>query len=95
MCIIGHDSTIGNRVKIMNNCKLNGFVDIGSDTFIGTGTTIRNRINIGFNCYVGQNSNVVSDIPDNSFGYGNPFKVIRKNNGIFRLTFRKFMDMIQ
>ena len=94
MCIIGHDSIIRDRVEIMNGCRINGFVDVGMDTFIGSGATIRNRINIGFNCFIGQGSNVVADIPDNSFGFGNPFKVVKKTDGDFRLILKRIRAII-
>lgn len=78
--LVGHDSHIGCRVRVMNHVTINGHVDVGDDTFIGAASTIRNRIRVGRNCYIGQGSNVVKDMPDNSFGYGNPLRVVRAND---------------
>lgn len=75
--LIGHDCIISDNVKIMNTVVLNGYVEVGEGTFIGSGAKVRERIKIGKNCYIGMGSNVVKDVPDNAFGYGNPFEIKR------------------
>lgn len=93
-CVIGHDSLIRDGVRIMNSCSLNGFVNVGSMTFIGTGSIVRNRITIGSNCYIGQGSNVVKDVPNNSFGYGNPFKVIRQTDDLLTYNLKRILEAL-
>lgn len=88
---IGHDSIIKDGVRIMNNVSVDGYVTIDSGTFIGTGCKIRNRMNIGYNCLIGQGSNVVKDIPPNSFAYGNPCRVIRKNYSDIKSIIRRML----
>ena len=43
------------------------------------GANVLNGIKIGKNCIVGAGSVVTKDIPDNWVAYGNPCKLIRKN----------------
>ncbi len=52
-------------------------IRIGDDSWIGTGVTIQPGVTIGKNCIIGSMSNVTSDVPDHSMGYGNPFRVIK------------------
>lgn len=80
---IGHDSIIGDLVKIIN-AFICGFVEVGDSTFIGPGVTIRNRIKIGRNCLIGMGSNVVKDIPDNVVAYGNPCVVKERRDSIVK-----------
>lgn len=78
--IIGHDSILNNKCRIMNGCTLNGYVEIGSLSMIGARSVIRERIKIGKNVIIGQSSNVTKNVPDNVIAYGNPCKIIKKNN---------------
>ena len=76
-CLVGHDNLINQNVQIMSGSKLMGFVEIGSDSFIGACTDIKNRVRIGSNAYIGMGSLVLEDVPDNALGYGRPFKIVR------------------
>lgn len=79
---IGHDCIIHDRVEIIGSVFLSGFVEVGEGTKIHAGSIIRNRIKIGKNCIIGQDSNVVEDIPDETMAYGNPCKPQKTlNNG--------------
>ena len=77
---IDHDCVINDFVHIAPHCTLCGEVVVGEGTWVGAGTTIIQGIHIGRNCFIGAGSVVVKDIPDNSLCYGNPAKLIRKNN---------------
>lgn len=74
-CNIGHDVIIGDKAQIMAGVIIGGHAKIGKRTVVGMGSTIRNRVSIGTCSFIGQHSNVVSDIPDNVIAYGNPCKV--------------------
>ena len=76
--VIDHDCSIGEFVNISPGSIINGNVKIESGTFIGSGTVVKQGIRIGKNVLIGSNSNVLKDVPNNVYGYGNPFKVIGK-----------------
>lgn len=75
---VDHDSFVGEYSHIAPGVCTGGHVSIGSNTFVGIGSCIRDRVKIGNNCTIGMGSVVVKDIPDNSFGYGNPWKSVEK-----------------
>ncbi len=77
---IGHDTCIGSYNVINPTVNISGGVTIGHINLIGTDTTILQMKSIGDNCIVGASSLVTKDIPSNVVAYGNPCKIIRKNN---------------
>jgi sugar O-acyltransferase (sialic acid O-acetyltransferase NeuD family) len=82
---INRNVSIGHHTKIESNTTINpgsniaGFVKIGAGTLIGMGVNILEKISIGENCIIGAGSLVVKDIPAGFVAYGNPCKIIRKN----------------
>lgn len=76
---IDHDCQIGDYAHIAPNSTLCGNVEIGEGTLIGAGTTIIPGVRIGKWCVIGAGSVVVNDMPDNVLAFGNPAKIIRKN----------------
>jgi len=76
---IGHHTRIGRFTTINPACNIAGNVFIGEKCEIGIGATIIDGINIGSNNIIGAGSLVLNDIPDNVVAYGNPCKIIRKN----------------
>ena len=69
---VDHDCRIGRHVHIAPGCTLCGGVSVGDETMIGTGSSVIQGISIGQQCLVGAGSNVLSDVPDESKGFGNP-----------------------
>ncbi|MET3115330.1 maltose O-acetyltransferase [Pedobacter sp. CG_S7] len=55
-------------------------VKIEDNVWIGGGVTILPGVTIGKNSVIGAGSLVTRSIPENSVAFGNPCKVIRKNN---------------
>lgn len=96
-CNIGHDCIIDNRVKLIANVFLCGYVEVGEGTTIHAGTTVMNRIKIGKNCVIGQASNVVNNIPDDTMAFGNPCVPQRElkdgKGSIFYRGIKKFERM--
>lgn len=76
---IGHHTQVYDFVTINPGANVAGFVKIGKNTLIGMGANILDGISIGENCVIGAGSLVTKDIPDGVIAYGNPCKVIRKN----------------
>lgn len=79
--VIGHDCKIGNNVAIVVNCTLNGRVEVGDWSFIGSGVVVKPRVKIGKYVQVGIGSVVRGDVPEGVVVVGNenPPRIIRKN----------------
>lgn len=78
-CSVGHHAKLHNFVSLNPGVVLSGYVTVGKGTEIGTGATVLNNITIGNNCLIGAGSVVTKDIPDGVVAYGNPCRVVRKN----------------
>ena len=77
--IIEHDAHIEKYVHVAPGAVVCGNCKIGENTHIGAGSVVIQGVNIGKNCIIGAGSVVVKDIPDGVIAYGNPCKVVRKN----------------
>lgn len=78
--ILGHDSTIGDYSVMSPNAITGGHVSIGNRCFVGLGACIRDRVRIGDDVIVGMGSVVTHDIEDGVVVYGNPARVMRRND---------------
>ena len=76
---IGHHTVIGDYCSINPGTNIAGNVTVGSGTTIGIGANIIDGVKIGDNTIIGAGSLVTKDIPSNMVAYGNPCKLIRKN----------------
>jgi len=76
---IGHHCEVGDYVSLNPGAVVSGYVKIGEGTEVGTGVSVVNNVSIGRHCLIGAGSVVTKDIPDGVVAYGNPCKVIRKN----------------
>jgi len=76
--ILEHDCKVGDFTHIAGRSILSGMVHVGDDSFIGAGSVIKQGVKVGNRVVVGMGSNVLQDIVDNSFAYGNPCRVIEK-----------------
>lgn len=77
---IGHHNIIGDFTDINPGVITSGNVHIGKGCEIGSGAIFKNNVKIGDNTFIGMGSVVTKDIPPNSIAFGNPCKVIRKND---------------
>lgn len=77
---VDHECQIGDYVHISPHSTLCGNVHVGEGTWIGAGSTIIPGVKIGRWCTIGAGSVVIRDIPDGVIAYGNPCKIITKEN---------------
>lgn len=76
---IDHDSKLGDGVHLAPGATLAGCIEIGDNVMIGAGAVVLPRIRIGHDTVIGAGSVVTRDIPDGVIAYGNPARVMRKN----------------
>ena len=76
---VGHHVTVGDFTTINPGAIIAGNVSIGKGATIGAGATIIQNISIGEKALIGAGSVVTKDIPDGVVAYGNPCRVVRKN----------------
>ncbi|MEX0778695.1 MAG: acetyltransferase [Balneolales bacterium] len=76
---LGHHCILEDYVNLNPGSVISGNVSIGEGTEIGTGVSVVNNVSIGRHCLIGAGSVVTKNIPEGVLAYGNPCKVIRKN----------------
>lgn len=77
--IIDHDCSIGAFCHLGPGASLSGDIKIGENSHIGTGSSIIQRVCIGHDTVIGAGSVVVDDIMANAVAFGNPCRVVCKN----------------
>jgi serine O-acetyltransferase len=75
--VIGGDSRLGARVRVLGNVTIgtnedNGYPDIGDDVTIGAGARILGPVKIGRGATIGANAVVVKDVPEGATAVGVP-----------------------
>ena len=53
-------------------------INIGKDTFIGSGAIISNDLSIGENALIGIGSVITEEIPDGASAIGNPMRLLNR-----------------
>jgi len=74
--IIDHESVISEYTHICPGVNIAGGVRIGSNCFVGIGSSIIQNITIGNNVLIGAGSLVINDIPSNKKVYGVPARIV-------------------
>jgi acetyltransferase-like isoleucine patch superfamily enzyme len=72
--MLPHDSNLGDYSHLCPRVIMGGHVKIGMRCMVGLGAMIRDHVTIGDNCTIGMGSVVLHDVPDNTRGWGNPFR---------------------
>lgn len=75
---IAHNVKLGKNNGVIAGCTIYGSVRTGDNCYIAT-SVIRDQAVLGNNVFVGMNSTVTKNVPDNSVVVGSPAKVIRTN----------------
>lgn len=73
---VGHDAIINSHVSIMSYCDVAGNAEVGSMTFIGTGSRILPNIHVSERSYVCAGTVVMKNIMSPSKVIGNPGRII-------------------
>lgn len=77
--VIEHDCELSDFVHLACGAVLSGGVRIGARTHIGAGSCVSNSLEIGSNTIIGSGSVVTENIPGGCIAFGNPCKLVRKN----------------
>lgn len=72
MVHIAHACKIGKRCLLAVGAIIGGSSIVGNDVWIGPGVIISNQISIGKESFVSLGSVVIKNMPQNSYGIGNP-----------------------
>ena len=79
-CSVDHDCRLGECSHIAPGAHLSGNVTVGDLSTVGIGSCVKQNISIGANVVLGAGSVVVKDVPDNVVAFGNPARVIERND---------------
>lgn len=77
LCLVSHNSTLGNNVSLIAGTLLYGSTKIHDNSYIAS-SIIRNQISVGVNSFVGMGSVVTKDVPPDTTVVGVPAKPLIK-----------------
>lgn len=77
LCLIGHNSVIGENAALVGGTRIYGSVIIGDNAYLA-GPLVRNQCQIGRNSFIGLGAVVTNSIDDDDLVAGVPAKPIRK-----------------
>lgn len=80
-CSLAHDSAVGAHSVLSSFAALGGGSVVGSGVYVGLHCAVREKARIGDDSIVGMGAAVVGDIPGDVVAYGNPARVVRRNDG--------------
>lgn len=72
----GHDAKVGKYSCLMGHVELCGFVEVGKESFFGSGSCVLPSGKVGDNAFVGAGSVVLRKVKTGTKVFGNPAKVV-------------------
>ena len=79
---VNHDNVVEDHVYIASGVILSGGVTIGENTLLDDGVIVTLGRRVGKDSLIGAGGIVTKDVPNGVVAYGNPCKVIRKNDNL-------------
>lgn len=80
--LIDHNTNVGNGNFFAGGCKTAGFVNVGSNCWIGLNSTIIQHINIADETLVGAGAVMIRDTEKHTTYVGNPAKAISRHEDV-------------
>ncbi|KLI65207.1 hypothetical protein AAV99_03500 [Aurantiacibacter marinus] len=82
--VIGAETLVAFKTLLITDDAISGFspITVGSQCFIGGGSTLLPGTVVGNNCIIGSGSVVAGHVPDASIAVGNPARIIKSNQKI-------------
>ena len=78
--VVEHDCVVHDHVHVAPGAVLSGSVEVGENTFVGAGSCVIQSVRIGSDTTVGAGAVVVSPLPNSVVAYGNPARIVRRND---------------
>ena len=77
---ICHDVVLEDGAFISSFCEIAGAAHVGRYSYVGVNSAVRELVKIGSYSIIGMGSAVHKDIPDEVVAFGNPAKIITRND---------------
>lgn len=77
--VVEHHCVVHDHVHVAPRAVLSGSVEVGANTFLGAGSCVIQSVRIGADTTVGAGAVVVSPLPNSVVAYGNPARIVRRN----------------
>lgn len=79
--VISHDSTVGDHCCIAPTVSVAGHCTLGKGVFVGSLSAMKDQITVGDYGVVAMSSAVYKDVPENCVAFGNPARILSRQDG--------------
>lgn len=73
---VGHDSVVGDYVVASGSCRINGYVTIEDDAYLGCGVLVHPHKKVGKGAFIGMGSVLISNAKPGMKYFGNPARKV-------------------
>ena len=77
LCVVSHDTVIGDYSTLANGVSISGNVRAGEACYFGANSSVRENLTLGDFVLCGMGSNILRDVPSDSVMVGNPARRLR------------------